>query len=231
MAEFTVLIVDDNEMNRDTLARRLRQQGVGWEMAVNGRQALDMLQEHSYQLVLLDIMMPDVDGYTVLATMKSDSNLRHIPVIVISAVEEMDSVMKCMEMGAEDYLTKPFDPELLRVAVERFAQRAGAEPGARSSRPEQPLPPPLPPLKSPTEDFKFDLPEYTTKGVPTNAMTIDEVAYRLTNSGRITRKAYMYLSKAVFTTLFEQRTLTRQECDRLRMIFEGIHAGRIKVVD
>jgi CheY-like chemotaxis protein len=227
MAEFTVLIVDDNEMNRDTLARRLRQQGVGWEMAVNGRQALEMLQENSYQLVLLDIMMPDVDGYTVLATMKSDGNLRHIPVIVVSAVEEMDSVMKCMEMGAEDYLTKPFDPELLRVAVERYAQRAGTD----APRREQPLPPPLPPLRSPAEDFKFDVPEYTTKGVPTNAMTIDEVAYRLTNSGRISRKAYMYLSKAVFTTLFEQRTLTRQECDRLRMIFEGIHAGRIKVVD
>ncbi|WP_448533423.1 response regulator, partial [Parathermosynechococcus lividus] len=119
-----VLIVDDNEMNRDTLARRLRQQGFAIEMAANGVEALEMARKQSYDLVLLDIMMPEMDGYEVLQTMKADSNLRHIPVIMISALEEIESVMKCMELGAEDYLTKPFDPVLLKAAIARCLKKA-----------------------------------------------------------------------------------------------------------
>jgi len=118
-SNFQVLIVDDNEINRDMLVRRLRRKDFDLSMAVNGREALSMIQEKPYDLVLLDIMMPEIDGYAVLKHLKNDVKLQHIPVIMISAIEEMDSVMKCMEIGADDYLTKPFDPELLKAAVNR----------------------------------------------------------------------------------------------------------------
>ncbi|MCL1493843.1 MAG: response regulator [Pseudanabaena sp. Salubria-1] len=116
---FQVLIVDDNEINRDMLARRLHRRDFNLSMAGDGREALSMIQANLYDLILLDIMMPEIDGYAVLKYLKEDSRLRDIPVIMISAVEEMDSVMKCMEIGADDYLTKPFDPEMLKAAINR----------------------------------------------------------------------------------------------------------------
>jgi CheY-like chemotaxis protein len=79
------------------------------EMAEDGRQALELLREQPFDLVLLDIIMPELDGYQVLEQMKADSRLRHIPVIVISAEQELDSVVKGIELGAEDYLPKTFD--------------------------------------------------------------------------------------------------------------------------
>jgi DNA-binding response OmpR family regulator len=112
-----LLVVDDNEMNRDTLSRHLERQGHTVMVAENGRQALEMVQTHPFDLVLLDVMMPEMNGYQVLRCLKDDDSWRDIPVIMISALDEMDSVVRCIEMGAEDYLPKPFDPVLLRARI------------------------------------------------------------------------------------------------------------------
>jgi adenylate cyclase len=112
-----ILVVDDNRMNRLQLARGLQLQGHTVALATNGREALETIREEPFELVLLDIIMPEMDGYQVLAHMKHDDALRDIPVIVISALDEMESVVKCIEMGAEDYLSKPFDPVLLRARI------------------------------------------------------------------------------------------------------------------
>jgi phosphoserine phosphatase RsbU/P len=113
-----ILVVDDNEANRDMLSRRLAKQGHGVAMASGGREALAKLAAEPFDLVLLDIMMPEMDGYEVLATLKADARLRHIPVIMITALTEMESVVRCIQMGAEDHLPKPFDATLLRARVE-----------------------------------------------------------------------------------------------------------------
>ena len=113
----TILVVDDNRLNRTTLAHCLRQEGHTPVMAEDGRQALAMIHTQPYDLVLLDIVMPELDGYQVLEQIKSDSRLRDLPVIVISALDEMDSVVKGIKMGAEDYLPKPFDPVLLKARI------------------------------------------------------------------------------------------------------------------
>jgi adenylate cyclase len=114
----TMLLVDDNEDNLYTLSLRLKREGYSHIVtAGNGREALERLQAQPFDLVLLDIMMPELNGYEVLAAMKSDARLRHIPVIMISAVDEIDSVTRCIEQGAEDYLSKPFNPVLLRARV------------------------------------------------------------------------------------------------------------------
>lgn len=112
-----VLVVDDNRLNRLKLAKGLEQQGHTVRLAENGREALEMLHTESFDLVLLDILMPEIDGFEVLQRMKDDNGLRDIPVIVISALEEMESVVKCIEMGADDHLPKPFDPVLLHARI------------------------------------------------------------------------------------------------------------------
>jgi two-component system sensor histidine kinase/response regulator len=112
-----ILLVDDNRENRDMLSRRLERQGYGVATAEDGRQAMDAVRARMYDLVLLDIMMPEMDGYAVLQQLKADEALRHIPVIMISALDELDSVVRCIEMGAEDYLPKPFDPTLLKARI------------------------------------------------------------------------------------------------------------------
>ena len=112
-----LLVVDDNEMNRDVLSRHLKRQGHTVAVAENGRQALEMIQRDRFDLVLLDVMMPEMNGYQVLQRLKSDEAWRDIPVIMISALDEIDSVVRCIEMGAEDYLPKPFDPVLLKARI------------------------------------------------------------------------------------------------------------------
>ncbi|MFN8457556.1 MAG: response regulator [Anaerolineae bacterium] len=112
-----LLIVDDQELNRDLLSRRLQRQGHKVDVAVNGREALVMLKAKKYDLMLLDIMMPEMNGYEVLEYLKADGFLRHIPVIMITAVDEIESVVRCIELGAEDYLSKPFNPVLLRARI------------------------------------------------------------------------------------------------------------------
>jgi len=112
-----LLVVDDNQMNRIKLSRAVTQQGHTVVVAENGRQALDMLRSQSFDLVLLDIMMPEMDGYAVLKHMQHDGVLRDIPVVVISALNELESVVKCIEMGAEDYLPRSFEPILLKARI------------------------------------------------------------------------------------------------------------------
>ncbi len=112
-----VLVVDDIEANRDLLGRRLQRQGHTVTLAQDGLQALELIQAQPFDLVLLDIMMPRMNGYQVLEHLKADPALRYIPVIMISAVDDLDSVVKCIELGAEDYLTKPFNPVLLKARI------------------------------------------------------------------------------------------------------------------
>jgi class 3 adenylate cyclase len=112
-----VLVVDDTEMNRDMLCSLLEADGHKSAVAENGRLALEILKAKPFDLVLLDVMMPEMNGYQVLEHVKSDSSLRDIPVIVLSALDEIGSVVRCIELGAEDYLPKPFDPVLLRARI------------------------------------------------------------------------------------------------------------------
>ncbi|MBN1659286.1 MAG: response regulator [Anaerolineae bacterium] len=112
-----ILVVDDNRLNRIKLAHSLQQEGHTSAMAEDGRQALDMLAAEPFDVVLLDLVMPELDGFQVLEQMKGDSRLHDIPVIVISALDDMDSILQCIEMGATDYLPKPFDAGLLRARL------------------------------------------------------------------------------------------------------------------
>jgi CheY-like chemotaxis protein len=112
-----ILVVEDNDPNRVMLCRRLNKQGYATTEAANGREALDEVVKQRFDLVLCDIMMPGVDGYEVLKEMKADPELAVIPIIMISAVDEMESIVRCIEMGAEDYLQKPYDPVLLNARI------------------------------------------------------------------------------------------------------------------
>jgi len=112
-----LLVVDDTEVNRDLLARRLRRLGHSVETAKSGGEALEKLSAAEFDLVLLDIMMPGLDGYEVLRRLRDDPQRRHVPVIMISAVDEIESVVRCIELGATDYLPKPFNPVILRARV------------------------------------------------------------------------------------------------------------------
>jgi CheY-like chemotaxis protein len=112
-----VLIVDDGEMNRKVLRAALEREGHATEQAANGQEALRLLADRPVDVVLLDLVMPEMDGYETLAAIKADEGLRHLPVIVISGVDELDSVVRCIEMGAADYLPKPFNASLLRARI------------------------------------------------------------------------------------------------------------------
>ena len=113
----TILIADDNRVNRLLLGRGLEQQGHTVVFAEHGREALDLLRNDEFDLLLLDVLMPELDGYEVLAELTRDSGLRDIPVIMTSSIDELDSVVKCVEMGAEDYLHKPINPVLLNARI------------------------------------------------------------------------------------------------------------------
>jgi len=118
MSDATILVVDDDDNNRFTLVQRLKREGYGnVTTACDGQDALAQLSQSLFDLVLLDVMMPGLDGIAVLSVMKNDSLLRHIPVIMISAVSDLDRVVHCIELGAEDYLPKPFNKVLLRARV------------------------------------------------------------------------------------------------------------------
>jgi class 3 adenylate cyclase len=113
----TILIADDNPVNRLLLGRGLEQQGHTVLFAEHGREALDLLRRQRFDLLLLDVLMPELDGYQVLAELKEDPYLREIPVVMTSSLDELDSVVKCVEMGAEDYLSKPINPVLLNARI------------------------------------------------------------------------------------------------------------------
>ncbi len=112
-----LLVVDDNKVNRMVLSRSLEQQGHIVETAENGREGLEKIRSQEFDLVLLDIEMPEMNGFQVLEACLNDIGLRQIPIIMTSAMEELDAVVKCVELGAEDYLTKPVNPILLRARV------------------------------------------------------------------------------------------------------------------
>ena len=112
-----LLIVDDNKVNRLLIGRSLEQQGHKVAFAENGRQAMEVLRSEAFDLILLDIEMPEMDGFQVLEQVTHDTSLRHIPVVMITSVDELASIVKCIEMGAEDYLHKPINPVLLKARV------------------------------------------------------------------------------------------------------------------
>ncbi|MGH8302360.1 MAG: adenylate/guanylate cyclase domain-containing protein [Steroidobacteraceae bacterium] len=113
----TILIADDNRVNQLLLGRGLEHEGHTVVFAQQGREALDLLRRRSFDLVLLDVLMPELDGYAVLDELQRDTRLRDIPVIVTSALDELDSVVRCLQMGAEDYLTKPINQALLTARI------------------------------------------------------------------------------------------------------------------
>src|SRR5205085_5285266 len=119
----SLLVVDDNSMNRIMLSRYITKLGYQATLAENGRQALDKLQGEPFDLMLLDVEMPEMDGYQVLEQMKTTPRLRDIPVIMISAVEELESVVRCIELGAQDYLPEPFNQVLLRARIGACLER------------------------------------------------------------------------------------------------------------
>lgn len=118
-----ILIVDDEALNLDLLEQELELLGHESVRAANGRAALDLLNTEPFDLVLLDVMMPILDGYAVLDSIKSNDRLRHTPVVMISALTEISSVVRCIEMGAEDYLPKPFEPVLLEARIRACLDR------------------------------------------------------------------------------------------------------------
>jgi CheY-like chemotaxis protein len=112
-----VLVADDDMVNRLLLARGLERDGHRVRAVADGVEALEALRDGLFDCVLLDVLMPGMDGYEVLECIRSQPKFRHIPVIMISALEDVESVVRCIEMGADDYLPKPFDPVLLRARI------------------------------------------------------------------------------------------------------------------
>lgn len=119
-----LLVVDDLEANREMLGRQLERLGCTIESAEDGREALSKLGRTHFDLVLLDVMMPGLNGLEVLDVMKASDRLREVPVVMISALDELDGVARCIEHGAEDYLFKPFEPVLLRARISATLERA-----------------------------------------------------------------------------------------------------------
>jgi adenylate cyclase len=112
-----ILVVDDHESNRDLLSRRLTRDAHHVVTAASGESALALVEQDQFDLILLDLLMPGMSGYEVLERLKCDQHHSEIPVLMISALNEVDSAVRCIEAGAEDYLSKPFDPVLLRARV------------------------------------------------------------------------------------------------------------------
>lgn len=113
----SILVIDDDAAMRSILTRSLEQAGHVVTTAKDGREGLDLLQREPFDVVLLDVLMPDPDGYQVLETIKGDERLRHLPVVMITALDDVRSAVRCIEMGAEDYLPKPFDPVILHARI------------------------------------------------------------------------------------------------------------------
>lgn len=118
-----ILVVDDNASNRDLLSRRLAREGHRVTVAENGASALATLAAEDFDLVLLDLVMPGMSGFEVLCRLKADERCRHLPAIMISALDELDSAVRCVEAGAEDYLPKPFNPVVLRARINASLDR------------------------------------------------------------------------------------------------------------
>jgi class 3 adenylate cyclase len=122
-----ILIVDDNASNREVLCRRLERDGHHTAAASSGREALELLGRESFDIVLLDLMMPEINGYELLVRLKADPRTSDIPVLMISGLHETDSVIRCIEAGADDYLEKPVNPVLLRARLGACLERKRAQ--------------------------------------------------------------------------------------------------------
>jgi adenylate cyclase len=120
-----ILVVEDNEVHRTTLVTRLERDGHGVTTAENGLRALDLMRSQPFDVILLDIVMPEMDGFQVLKHMKADPTLQHLPVIVITAVDDTESAVRCIEMGADDFLAKPFDLVILRARINAGLTKKG----------------------------------------------------------------------------------------------------------
>jgi len=118
-----LLVVDDDDANRDLLSRRLGRLGCSVTLAVDGDAALELLQQYSFDLVLLDLRMPRVSGFEVLAQIRAQPALLHLPVIILSASDELDAMVQCVELGADEYLSKPVHPTLLVARVRRLLEQ------------------------------------------------------------------------------------------------------------
>lgn len=127
----SILLADDDAANRQILARLLSLLGHDVTMAENGRQALALLHDRPFDLVLLDVVMPEMDGITVLKQIKADAKLHEAPVIMISGLDEVASVVRCIEAGAEDYLTKPLDPVILSARINAWLEKKRLRDAAR----------------------------------------------------------------------------------------------------
>jgi two-component system cell cycle response regulator len=113
----SILVVDDDRINRMVLSRDLERDGYRVTAVEDGGRALEALTAEPFDVVLLDVLMPELDGYETLTRIERDEKLRHVPVIMVSALEDIESVVRCIELGAADYLPKPFDPVLLRARI------------------------------------------------------------------------------------------------------------------
>jgi CheY-like chemotaxis protein len=122
-AKGRILVVDDVAENRDVLVRHLSKQGYSTETAMDGMAALDAIRARSFDLVLLDVRMPGIDGYQVLEQIKHDPATRDVPVVMISAADDLDTITACIEAGAEDFLPKPFDTAILRARVNASVEK------------------------------------------------------------------------------------------------------------
>ena len=135
----TLLVVDDNEMNRDMLSRRLAKRGYEVLVAEDGYRALEMIEEQDFDVVLLDIMMPGIDGYEVLERLRREHGPGDLPVIMATAKDESQDIVRALELGANDYVTKPFDFAVVRARVStqvalKKAQQALAAAHARMKK-------------------------------------------------------------------------------------------------
>jgi len=122
-ARGTLLVIDDNELSRELLRRHLKRQGHTVLEAASGTAALEILRQHAVDLMFLDLVMPEMNGLELLKRIKSDERLRAVPVIIVSGIAESDGVIRCIEAGAEDYLSKPFNPTLLQARLNAGLQR------------------------------------------------------------------------------------------------------------
>lgn len=112
-----ILVVDDEEYIQELVRINLEKSGYEVSVAYNGLEALEQLKKNNFDLMLLDLMMPEMDGFTLLQKIKEDENFKKIPVIILSAKSEEDDLMKGYDLGAESYLIKPFDPDTLMAMV------------------------------------------------------------------------------------------------------------------
>jgi two-component system, cell cycle response regulator len=122
-AHCTVLIIDDSAYNREILSRRLSRYGVHVMTADNGAKGIEMVSQHPVDLILLDIMMPVMNGYEALTHLKDNLDSKNIPVLMISALSEVDSIVRCIEAGAEDYLPTPFNPVILHARIKACLEK------------------------------------------------------------------------------------------------------------